>query len=71
MVAQGSNLGPLLFVIFFNDVVSYLQCKAYLYTDDLKLVYTIRTSTINDNSLIACLRLDNCIMHRLNIDVLR
>ena len=42
-VAQSSNLGPVLFVIFLNDVINHLRCKVYIYADDLKLVCTIRT----------------------------
>ena len=34
-IVQGSNLGPLLFVIFFNDVVKHLNCKCFIYADDL------------------------------------
>ena len=52
-VPQGSVLGPLIFNIFVNDIVTNLDVQSLLYADDLKMSYVIGTeedcSKIQDN----------------------
>nr|CAI5870437.1 unnamed protein product [Callosobruchus analis] len=40
-VPQGSNLGPLLFVLFIDDISESLTCSKLLFADDLKIFCSI------------------------------
>ena len=42
-ISQGSILGPILFLIFINDLPEVLSCLAKLYADDAKLYSTIKS----------------------------
>ena len=71
-VPQGSHLGPLLFILFINDLPKKLTgCRYLLYADDLKMFSCIESSTDcailqdNINELVAWCNLNN--LH-LNID---
>ena len=40
-VPQGSNLGPLFFLLFINDITSVLSCSIQLFADDIKISHAI------------------------------
>lgn len=57
-VPQGSVLGPLLFLIFINHLVSDLDCKALIFADDLKIYLASRRY---DGGVLDRVRLQSCI----------
>lgn len=69
-VPQGSNLGPLLFNLFINDLVSSIKCGKLAYADDLKIFNQI--DTVDDCvSLQAsiCAVSQWCIINKLDLNI--
>ena len=58
-VPQGSNLGPLFFLIYYNDLLSTLSCKIDAYADDSTMSTTgssLQTigASLTENSETGC-----------------
>ena len=58
-VPQGSVLGPLLFLIFINDLAPSLHCPSYMFADDVKII---------GNPATESLQLDLQTVHKWTID---
>ena len=50
-IPQGSVLGPLLFLLFVNDLPKLLQSKVKLFADDLKLIANSGNRAVVENDL--------------------
>lgn len=69
-VPQGSHLGPILFIIFIDDVVQCFNfCRCLLYADDLKIYANINaftdTERLQHELNIFC---DWCILNKLSLN---
>ena len=70
-VPQGSVLGPLLFLLYINDIIENLKCNTYLFADDMKLFNRINNiSDINDlqNDFDCVVNWTSTWLLKLNID---
>ena len=50
-VPQGSILGPLIFLIYANDMAQSVNCNLYLYADDSCLLYIGKDIKVIENNL--------------------
>ena len=69
-VPQGSNLGPLLFLMFVNDIVDYITCEKLLFADDIKLFSKVANSA--DSHSIQCSLnqvINWCQLNHLNLNI--
>ena len=69
-VPQGSNLGPLLFLLFINDLPEVVTCESLLFADDYKLYAEIKWTEDGEalqENLDAVLRW--CNLNRLSLNV--
>lgn len=68
-VPQGSNLGPLLFNIFINDIVEDVNVNCLLYADDLKIYAEIENISSCEQISLSLRNIENwCKLNRLPLN---
>lgn len=68
-MTQGSNLDPLLFTPFLNELFSFFICEALAYGEDIKLYSIVRTG--DDSCLLQrkiYVMVDWCDTRRLSVN---
>ena len=50
-IPQGSVLGPLLFILFINDLPDCLKSTVKIFADDLKLIADLSDRSVVDNDI--------------------
>jgi ribonucleases P/MRP protein subunit RPP40 len=69
-VPQGSTLGPLLFLLFINDISTRFTCNFLLFADDLKLFLKIDDDVSRTQLQADCDALhDWCTQNHLRLNV--
>ena len=68
-VPQGTNLGPLFFVLFIDDLLKSLPCRVLAYADDMKLFAEVRDVEDADILCRSLRVLENwCVSFGLNLN---
>jgi gas vesicle protein len=67
-VIQGSTLGPLLFILYINDLPDSVNNHAKLFADDTKLIAEINKDNDLQNDINGVLDWTNTWLMRLNLD---
>ena len=65
-VPQGSILGPLLFLLYINDLPDAIKSRVFLFADDLKMIANPLKKNIVENDLISLENWENTWLLRFN-----
>lgn len=70
-VPQGSVLGPLLFLLYVNDLPDFIKCKSVLFADDISIIISTDTkSTYNDKIMNSVLSVTEWLTrNRLKVNI--